>query len=155
MSDVKEIKHKANILAISAILAKGLTIGKDGAAVLSEEAISQTLPEGLTEETVKAVFNYRDDLFVGSLHALSDPAVKALAKDKKLEAVTLEFKLANDTLSHGIERERLTGMPGGEKKPTYGYTTSKYEVQGANKGRGELKKVHTHIKNLAADAALG
>jgi len=155
MSDSKDIKFKGTTTAISEVLAKGLTIGKDGIAVLSEDAIEAALPEGVTLESIKVHHDLRDALIAGSLHALGDPAINALKKDKKLDSVSLSFKVANDTVSHVVERSRLTGMPGGEKKEQFGFATSKYEVQGSSKNRGELKKVHTLIKSLAAEAALG
>lgn len=154
-SNQKEIKLKAEVSAMSAIIAKGLTISKDGIASLAEDTVEQCLPEGMTLKDVKKVNDFRDTLVAASAHALAEPAVKAMAKDKKLESVSMVFKVASDSIGHTIERVRLTGAPGGEKTPKAGYTVTKYEVNGAGKNRGELKKVHTIISNLAAEAALG
>jgi len=155
MSEQTEIKLKQDIVDLSKLIAGEIKINKDGIVEVPEDLFEKTLPENISLNQVRDVQRHCGNVLAASLHALSEPAIDAFKKDKKLESVSMSYKVGDDVQSHVIERSRMTGAPGGEKTARFGYSVSKHDVRASGSNRGELKKVRQLISNMASEAALG
>ena len=119
------------------------------------------LPEGVTTKQVADVDAYRTEFVAAGVRALGQIAVPAMAKDKNLNACTIELKAGGrDKFSARTDRVKKFVTPGasagaGETFTRLGATTASYTA-GAGQKTSKSSQLNLAMKAIteAATAAL-
>lgn len=138
---------------LSSEFQKKIVLGPDGAGTLSDEAIAETLPEGLTMELVQKVHEHRDNVIAAATDAFATLSHAAMKKDKNLAETSLQFNFYKDAAGVNVYRTREGRNPAnGEKTVAHGAVSNKYVARGAQ-NVGQLKVARTRARELFADIA--
>lgn len=141
-----ELKVNAEIHRFADAIEKELKLGEGGQFTGAQEVI-----DGLVSDTLTKQQEERANLIAGAGLALGRASVRAMVKDKNLEATTLDFNYGHDEVSFNYARTK--DNPGNSKIPastTYGILTPKYVAHGSIAARGAMKKIKTHLSQMAA-----
>ena len=154
MSD-KEITISPEVKAMADAIKKEIKI-EGGTAVVPSDLYVKTLPEGLSEEQVKAVQKHNSNFYPAATLAVGDLSIPVFKKDKALESVSGEFKMiGRDHFDVTINRSRESRNPSnGEVSTTYGAVSATLATHGAKVSRGQMNEVKQHLQK-AALAAFG
>lgn len=157
-TEVKEHKKteiKAEILAMSDIIHKSLTVNKkEGSVTAADDIYEKTLPEGLTMDTVNAVGDHLKTFVPAAAHAFGKSAFEAMKAHKGTERVLTDIHLGkNDKLSLASDRKSVTHPPGDATKEivTYNRVTVSLDLR-AGKSGSQLKAVRSEMNELAMAA---
>lgn len=156
-TETKATVIKQDILDLEKLLAKEMTIGKDGVITVAEGTYIKLLPASVTEEQALELQAYNTRLAAAATLAVGNMAIPAIKKDKALDRVTMNMTtLGKDYLAVTFDRSRQVpsrdadNVPNGTKDK-FGMTTVEYGMYGA-KSRGELLKVKTMLSEMATAA---
>lgn len=140
-------KVPAHVIALGAKIAESLSFDSDGIGTLPETFFADTLPEGVTVDSIKlgqeAVLDFGDALVLGlgdrsTLHMVS-------AEGKDLERTSVSVAVGHDNLKASFDRKVDVRAPGStETKAKYGASALKLE-SGVGQRRGNLKKIQEHL----------
>lgn len=132
---------------------KGQFEVKDGKITVAENAYVGTLPEGLTEDMVKAVQNHNQVFYPAVTQAFGETAIEAMKKDKKLEQLTVEVPLVgHDHFDLTLNRSRTFPNPaGGDPIQKWGVVNAQLVTQAARANRGDMNSVRDHLSALALE----
>lgn len=152
-----ESKLKARVLEVAAAIEKSLSIDKaTGVASSSTDIYAETLAEGLTMDTVKAVYANDADFIAAGTYVFGKVSVDAMKANKKLDQTSMELQMGPNQMSVSFDRQKEYTSPvnkdGESNKITkYGVATTTFEVRGG-KNSGELKKARQELNALAQEA---
>jgi hypothetical protein len=109
----------------------------------------ETLPEGITDETIKTINKHNMDFVRASHAAVGEVAIDVFRQDKEIQSVHTKFDFMGDnTLSLNVAREKTFNNPStGEKIDRPGYMSSEVKTKGL-KGTSVQR-----IKDIVAEAA--
>lgn len=116
------------------------------------DIFNETLPEGLTAETVKAVSDHVTVFTAAGMEAAGTAVAAAMKKDKKLDMVDVTVPLGDfGNATYGIYREKEVTVPpaekGGEPTKKLQYGSTKVDVTFvAGKNSGLLGQARAAIK---------
>jgi hypothetical protein len=152
-------KISESVLTLSEKLSKGITIvvDKDGATTtVAPDLYLANLPEGVTEDQIKAVQGYNSDFFAASVKAFGDSSLDALKKHKSLEEVHGAFPLyGKDMFNVNVSRSETSTTPGtGVPVTKYGVVSAKLVTYDARSNRGAIKAIRDEL-SASALAAFG
>lgn len=159
MSDVKEVKLNAAVVAMASRIKPHLTLGDTGTFKADKEVLAASC-EGtdVTPEMVALVNDHITTLVSAGTLAVGELAEQAFAgKENRPERLTGEMVL-NKGLSLGVSIAFSKEVPNMDRgnpgfKTVYGATSAKLTFVGT-KNRGDFKHVRAHIaKNIGALAA--
>lgn len=150
-----EIKLPEAIVQLAKKIEKDLSVGEGGVIALEKDFFESTLPEDLTMALVKKVQDHSAEVYSAAALALGRKAAPYLKKNKGVQGVTLSYAEGRNTADLRYDGEKtFPAMGGGEPRVSYGVTSGKYTVNGAQTSRGSLKKVRAHLmQEAAADKA--
>lgn len=151
---MSDVKFKDITTTNTAILKDAMKIGPEGIIELSADLYETTLPEGKTMAELKAYHDHRDSIVAAATLAAGELSVDYFKANKDAEQVSVSLPVYKDNINVVIQRQKdlpvSTYLP--EGKTVYGSSRTQYVANGAV-NRGELKKVKTHLANIA-EAAL-
>lgn len=149
----EDSKISSEVQALATKIKSHIKLDGDKVTVPTDLYVT-TLPEELSEETVKAVQKHNSFFFPAATLAVGDIAVAAMKKDKKLEAVTGEFKMVGrDHFDVTINRTKETRNPSnGETSTVYGAVSASMTTHSAKVSRGEMSHVKQHLQEAALKA---
>lgn len=151
---MSEVVLKEQTTKLAGILKDGMKVGTEGIVEITPDLYEKTLTDtGLTMDTVKAVHDHRDLVIAAAGLALGEVGLDHFKVNKDSKQVSVEMPVYKDQINMVFQREKeVQTAPGsGETKTAYGTLRPGYTVVGAA-NKGELKKVKTHLANLAAAA---
>lgn len=124
-------------------------LGEAGVVEVSPDAYEKTLEgTGLTMEVVEQVQTHQANVVAASGLALGEMGLDAFKKDKDLSQVSVELKAGKDVLGGVFARSKQVPDGQGGMQTKYGVLSSRVQVNGAA-NKGELKKVRTHLAEMA------
>lgn len=132
-----------------------LQIGEGGhVTVANAKTIAvETLPEGVSKDTLSKIQTHRDSLVAAATLALKDVGFDYLKKNPSVPEVLLKFPYGSDTAAVRIKREKdIRNVQTGEVSKVHGSVGVAFKVS-ARPNRGELKKVCVEIKEKFAGLA--
>jgi hypothetical protein len=136
-------------------MAAGLKVAIDpttGLATLQDDAYASTLPEGITNETVKAIHKHNTNFITAMGLAVGEAAIPVMKKHADLQVVEAETKdAAGNRYGITFHRSKLTGAPGGEKTAKYGVLGAEIELRASRK-TGQLGIVKNMLGEMATKA---
>jgi hypothetical protein len=152
MSD-KDTKISAEVKAIADAIKKEIKI-EGGTVIVPSDVYVKTLPEGLSEDQVKAVQKHNSNFFPAATLAVGDLAIPLFKKDKTLEQVSGEFKMVGrDHFDVTINRSRESRNPSNNQiSTTYGAISATMVTHGAKASRGQMNEVKQHLQEAALKA---
>lgn len=131
----------------------------DGGMVnLDKEHYAESLPEGLSMETVKHLQKHNANYVAGVGRAFGEVSIEAMKKDNQLKETQLSTNIGKDTVGGVFRREyeKSMGIPkDGEERKTekaYGQLNMSYKTHGSAGSRGGLKKVRDELNSMARAA---
>jgi hypothetical protein len=157
-TETKDKPVSPEVTALAAKLRKNITIDPaTGQATLTVEDYKANLPEGVTEDTVKAVDAYNGLYLHAAALAHGEESVPVLKKHKELEATHLTANLlGRNKIEIGFKRSTETSRPGAPadepKTVNYGVVSAKFDFA-SSRPRGEMARVKSHLADLAAGLA--
>lgn len=145
---------KEEILALAEKLEKSMSIDKKTgtAEAVPSDVYYDSLPEGLTAETVDAVSTHNTNFIAAGAYAFGRLGVEAMKSSKSLDKASIEVKMAGkDTVGYTLDRKKnfTNPMAGGETIESMGVISTTYSVKGAKSGSGQLKIARNLISDLA------
>lgn len=153
MSEKKAIKEE--VLALSTKISA--TLKTDEKAGLIEGTIDpylQNLPEGLSEELLKAKADYDTTYIAAGSHAVGEAGLKLLQENKELDKVTGTLPMGvKDSLNTTIYRQKEFVNPKsetGEKLVKKGSMMVSFDTRGTNNS-GQLALVKQSLLEAAAN----
>lgn len=155
-ADNKPREIKAEIVQLADKIKKEITIdGSTGVATVPKELYANTLPDGLTVDTIKQLQDHNSQFAAASYMALGEASIPVMKKHKDLDRSTLDIPtVGKDHFSLTFDRSGEVRAPGGgDPKTVYGTGRVAFNMYGT-KNRGELSKVRDMLSEKAA-AALG
>lgn len=142
-----EVKISDAVNTLAGIYEKGIKI-EDGKAVFEDGLIDNNLPEDVSVAQIKRMQKVRGEIVAAATLALSRKSMPVLAKNKALERIEGQFKIGNDKVDLGFERQREFNDGKGGKILKHGYVSIGYTATGATNA-GEFKKVRQVISDEA------
>lgn len=145
-------KIKDEVSSLAEKLGKSFTIDKSsGKAEVSGDPFKENMPEGITEEQIKSVDDYRYTFIAATGKAVGEAAVSAMASNKKLEAVEAAFGIGNKAeVTHEVLRTKTVFNPSTKEETTkYGAMTTKVKTVLDNQKTGQIGAVRASIGELA------
>lgn len=146
------IKLNDKVTEMAARLKGSLTLTDNGIVEAAADTFEKTL-EGteLTMDTVRKVQDHTATVTAATGLALGEIAIDAMKGNQDLGMLSAEFNIGKDTLGTTFLRSKEVPDGQGGMQNKTGILSSRYVVNaGAN--RGELKKVRTHLHELAKTA---
>lgn len=150
--DKKEISQK--VVELAAKIQEAMKIEADGSCKLESDTFYSTLPEGMKVEDYKAAVSHRNTYVQASTLAVGQLAVKAMAKDNKLDTVVLTSHVGSDKHEVVVSRSKtiVNRLNGGEETVRKGHVVSAFYATGASKSSAELKRIRNEVTELAMKA---
>lgn len=136
------------------VVAKTLQIDEStGVGTVSKETYEQTLPEGITIDTVKTLQEHNGYFIAAASKALGEAAIPVLKKNAELEKVTLSIPVGHkDQINIDFQRSRqVPDRESNGTKTKHGVLMASYDMYGS-KSVGDLKKVKTELAEAALKA---
>jgi len=152
---IKDVK--SSTVELAETLKKEITLGDDGVGSVPADLYTRSLPEGITEETVKSLQKHDTAFVAAATLAFGEVATDLLKKHKKLNVASLEIAtVAHDKIKLGYERHTSRPNPrdATQTVETYGRTSVSFDQYADRGGSGDLSKVRKII-NARAKAAFG
>lgn len=146
------IKLNDRVSSLAAVLKDQFKLGENGIVEAPVDTFEKTL-EGttLTMDTIKQVQDHSATVVAAAGLALGELAIEAMKQDKELGMLSVEFNVGKDSVGSTFMRSKEVPDGNGGMQNKVGLLSSRYVVNaGANKG--ELKKVRTHLHELAKAA---
>jgi hypothetical protein len=148
MSEIKK-----DVTDLAKVLKGKITIGDNGVATVKEGTYIELLPEGVTEDTVKALQAHNSTLVAAAALATGELGIDYMKKHKDVAAVELTIPtVGKDSLDITVKREKH-GINPSNKEPivSYGNVSAGFSIY-STRPRGELGKVKEHLAGLALKA---
>ncbi len=126
---------------------------KDNRTIIDDNTYERHLPEGLSMNVIESVDGYNALYIAATAKASGEIAIEHMAKEPTLQTVTAQFQMGKkNEVSHVINREATYTNPTNPKEPIvkHGDISSKFSVY-AGLNRGDLKKVRSHLQELATE----
>lgn len=145
-------KIKDEVSSLADKLGKSFTIDKaSGKAEVAGDPFKDHMPEGMTDDQIKQVDDYRYTFIAATGKAVGEAAVAAMASNKKLEAVEATFSIGNKAeATHEVLREKKVFNPSTKEETTkYGAMTTKVKTVLDNQKTGQIGAVRSSIGELA------
>ena len=158
MAEANKKEISAEVLRISELIKAGVTTDAKAGVITENDpgkVYEQSLPEGLTVETVKNVNAHNGNFVAATTHAIGTIAVDTLKANKDLKEVTGDIKtVGRDHVGVTVTRQRdyVNRLGGNNETITkFGVADVTYHhAPGTN--TGALKIVRQEIGALAAAA---
>lgn len=156
--EVKKTEIKAEILAMSDMIHKELTVHKkDGTVTVTDGLFEKTLtlsPVPLTMDIVNAVSDHTKVFVPAATHAFGKCAFEALKAHKGSERVSLDIEMAkHDQLQLTSDRKVVTHPPGDATKEIVKYNSVHASLNlRAGKNGAQMKAVRSEMSELALAA---
>lgn len=153
MSQDIAVKLKAQTSEAAATLKAGMKIGAEGVVEPSVDLYEATLPEGKTMEDLKWSLDHRDIVVAAAGLAVGELAVDYFKANPDAQQVSMSMPVHKDNINIVVQRSKEipAGPLNSEAKTVYGSLRASYVANGAV-NRGELKKVKTHLTQIATAA---
>lgn len=141
-------KIAENLLELSGKIESDLKV-KDGNITSDENSFIKNLPDGLTEESVRGLEEYRN-VYIPAAHlAIGKAAIKAMEAASDLDKVTGEVSVGiTDTYKLSMERSATIPIASGGSREVFGVATGKLDVVAIH-AKGDMLRV----KNLLRETA--
>lgn len=119
-----------------------------GKIPIPTEAFEQSLPEGISIQTVKTVQNHLQNFSRGLDVAIGEVSIEHMAQNPEVDTVYVKTKLGADTYSAAVDRTRnVPAGVGAGRKDVWGHLTSGLQPAG-----GSTKKaVVSHLQMMGAN----
>lgn len=119
-----------------------------GKVAIPTEAFEQSLPDGITIQTVKTVQNHVQNYSRGLDVAVGETAIEFMAQNPEVDTIYAKTKLGHDTYNAAVDRARnLPAGIGAGRKDVQGHITS-----GLTPAGGSTKKaVVAHLQMMGAN----
>lgn len=119
-----------------------------GKIPIPAEAFEQSLPEGISIQTVKTVQNHLQNFSRGLDVAIGEVSIEHMAQNPEVDTVYVKTKLGADTYSAAVDRTRnVPAGVGAGRKDVWGHLTSGLQPAG-----GSTKKaVVSHLQMMGAN----
>jgi hypothetical protein len=152
---VKTPEITAEVLDLSGKLQKEIKIDREGVGLIDSEAYVNSLPEGITRETIEIIQKHNTTFIAAGLHAFGTKAIDMAKKHDGMTSASLSIAtVGKDTIDYNWKRTREVPSPGtSETKTTYGTTTIGVTTH-ATSNTGELARIKKTL-TAQAFAALG
>ena len=144
---------KDHIVDLTDKIKKDLSFNKETSSVEDSGSFESNIPEGLTMETIVAVNKYETDYVAASTNAFGQVCIEQFKKDKDLDIVTGNFKMAgNNEITHEAHREAVKPNPANRDQPVTKYCDirSTYKLTATHQSTGQLKQVRVALNEEAA-----
>lgn len=151
-------KIKTDVTDLASKLASSFSIDKaSGKAEVTGDPFKEHMPEGLTEEAVKQVDDYRYTFVAATGKAVGEAAIAAMAKNKKLESVEGTFNIGGKSeVTHQILQSKPVFNPSTKETGTkYGAMTTVVKTSLDNQKTGQIGAVRASIGELAVEKLAG
>lgn len=134
---------------LSQKLKEDYKLGDSGVVEVPVDIFEKTL-EGtdLTMEIIEQYHNHRDNVLAASGLALGEVGIDAFKANKDLAQVSVEIPVGKDTIGSTFAQSKQVPDGQGGQQTKYGVLSSRYQANGAA-NKGELKKVRTHLSEMA------
>lgn len=151
----KDIVLNDKTMEAATLIKSGVTIDKSTGFGTPEDDLFEKYAssQNVTMEQVEQVDDIRTTFGAGSVYAVGELSVDAMASNKKLERVTVEIPVGKkDTLSIAVDRHKSfpNHLTGGDPVNKYAVVTAQYDFI-AGKNAGQLKKAKLAIGELGAE----
>lgn len=147
-TDNKTPEIKPEVIALAAKLKPLLKIDAKTGVVTPEVGLYVgSLPEGVTEDTLKAVAKHNAQFVAAASLALGEATLPVMKKHDDLLKATLEVPtVGGDKFNFEIQRSKDVPAFGGKGDPTtrYGHLTASYTMRGA-RNVGQFAQVKNHL----------
>lgn len=149
---MSESKVNERILSLSSQIAEAFKVdaATGNTEVTKADIYAANLPEGHSEETVRALNNYNADFATAATHAFGNAAIDAFHGNKDLQRANLTLPMVDkDALVLNATRERTINQGEG-KDPivSYGSVTAQFDIY-ASGNRGQMKVVKKELRDRA------
>lgn len=153
-TEKKEITLKPDVQALAEKIRQDMKLDKTGVAVVSPDLYVQTLPEGLTKETVKLLSEHNSRWVAAGGLALGQESIPVMKKHKDLNQTTLVVPtIGKDNFAFAFDRSKEVRAPGAEESTTkYGILAASLNIYNDGANVGEVKKVKQLLSNEALEA---
>lgn len=145
-------KIKTEVTELATKLASSFNIDKtSGKTEVTGDPFKDNMPEGLTEEAVKQVDDYRYTFVAATGKAIGEAAIAAMTGNKKLESVEGTFNLGGKSeVTHQILKSKEVFNPSTKETGTkYGAMTTVVKTTLDNQKVGQIGAVRASIGELA------
>lgn len=147
---MSKVSERVNSLA--ATIKAGIVFDEAGTSKLANTVFEESLPEGITIDTVKKVQESVLDFTDAATKALGEAGLDFLKEKTDIGSVSLTGKLGNDVMNVEIERKRTFRNPStGEPGVKYGGVSASLKT-GVGSGRGGFKEITGQINEAWAGA---
>lgn len=130
------------------VIAKSMTVSKEGSVELDGDIVEANLPPDLTIQDIKKVSKYRGQIVAATVDALRQKVLPVMGKNKDLERVPVSFKFGDDSVGMILERQREFNDGKGGKILKKGYVNLSYTAKGTANS-GEFKKARQRLSEEA------
>jgi len=127
---------------------------KDGKPTIDKDTYVASLPVGLTTEQLELLNKHNSIFFPAVSQAFGEKAITAMAKDKKLDHLTLEVPLVgNNHYDIKMDRSRQYHNPKNpeEQITKYGTFTAQLVTVADDVNRNEFKTVKELLSEMALE----
>lgn len=152
MTTETKIEIKPEVTALAAKIKPLLKLDpKTGIVTAEPNMYVSLLPEGLTEDTLKALSKHNAQFVPAIGLALGEHTLPAMKKHSDL----LETKLVvpttgGDKFNFALARTTMSGAPGAERTEKFGHFTANHQMRAA-RNVGQFAQVRAHLSAAFAD----
>lgn len=138
------------VLDLSEKVKSNMTVGDQGIVEVPKEFYESTLEGvGLTMEVVKQVQAHNADLVSATGLALGEIGIEAFKKNPELDQLSVQVGVNKDDIAGVFSRSKQVPDGNGGMQAKHGVLNMRYTTAGASGSKGSLKKVKTHLNELA------
>ena len=148
-ADAKPVALNDATQALADVIAKSITVAKDGTTSIDGDIVEANLPPDLTMADIKRVSKYRGQIVAATVDALRQTALPVMGKNKDIERVPVSFKFGDDSVDMTLERKREFNDGKGGKLVKHGYINLSYAAKGTSNA-GEFKKARQRLSDEAS-----
>jgi hypothetical protein len=155
VKEFTEADLKPEVVELAGKIGKEITLSNDGVATVPDDLYVRNMPEGVTEESVRAHQKYDTQFVAASALAFGEAANKVAKKHKDLAESSLTVKtVGRDNIEVNWQRENTRPNPQvkGETITTFGRTTVAINQFADRGSSGDLSKVRKIIANRAKES---
>lgn len=146
----QQIQLPESIRTIADVIKPQLAV-EGGKVQIPQEAFEQSLPEGMSIQTVKAVQTHVQNYSRGLDVAIGEVAIQHMAQNPEVDTIYAKTKLGTDTYSAAVDRSRnLPAGVGAGRKDVWGHMTSGLQSAGGSNKKavvGFLQQMGANMLN--------
>lgn len=153
--EVKKPEIKPEILAMSEIIQKELSLNKkEGTVTASDTVFEKTLPTDLTMDIVNSVGQHLKTFVPAAAHAFGRSSFEAMKAHKGTDQVKTHINMGkDDKLVLTSDRKVVTHPPGDSTKEIMNYNRVTIDLQmRAGKSGSQIKAIRSELNELAMAA---